>query len=68
VLDDESDAPRAPPSSDEALPVRTLAELERESIERALSAFGGNRRKTAEHLGIGLRTLYEKLKRFDING
>lgn len=66
VLDDEPDPPRTTASRDESAPVRTLAELERESIERALAAFGGNRRKTAEHLGIGLRTLYEKLKRFDI--
>ncbi|MFO0659710.1 MAG: sigma-54 dependent transcriptional regulator [Polyangiaceae bacterium] len=56
------------PNSAPELPLKTLAELERESIEKALAAFGGNRRKTAEHLGIGLRTLYEKLKRFGING
>jgi two-component system response regulator FlrC len=68
VLDDEPEPPRVAASHDETAPVRTLAELERESIERALAAFGGNRRKTAEHLGIGLRTLYEKLKRFDIGG
>ena len=31
---------------------------------KALDAFEGNRRKAADHLGIGLRTLYEKLKRY----
>ena len=51
---------RAPPGPD--LP--TMADAEREAIRRALDAFDGNRRKAADHLGIGLRTLYEKLKRY----
>jgi len=41
----------------------TMAEAEREAIRAALEHFDGNRRKAAEHLGIGLRTLYDKLKR-----
>ncbi len=44
--------------------VTTLDEMEREAIERALAAVGGNRRAAAERLGIGLRTLYDKLKRY----
>ncbi|MDI7267673.1 MAG: sigma-54 dependent transcriptional regulator [Myxococcota bacterium] len=44
----------------------TLAELEREAIRQALAETAGNRRRAAERLGIGLRTLYEKLKQFDI--
>lgn len=44
----------------------TMEEAEQEAIRRALTTFGGNRKKTAEHLGIGLRTLYEKLKRYGI--
>ena len=43
---------------------RTLEELEREAIEAALLRCAGHRRKAAEELGIGLRTLYEKLKRY----
>jgi two-component system response regulator AtoC len=43
----------------------SLAELERLTIERTLAAVGGNRRLAATKLGIGLRTLYEKLKRYD---
>jgi DNA-binding NtrC family response regulator len=31
-----------------------------------LSLVQGNRRKAAERLGIGLRTLYEKLKRYGL--
>ena len=41
-----------------------LDDIEREAIERALAAVGGNRRAAADRLGIGLRTLYDKLKRY----
>jgi DNA-binding NtrC family response regulator len=45
----------------------SLAELERQTILRTLAAVGGNRRLAATKLGIGLRTLYEKLKRYEIH-
>lgn len=44
----------------------TIADLEREAIRRALTGVGGNRRLAAEQLGIGLRTLYERLKRYEL--
>ncbi|MCP4447963.1 MAG: sigma-54-dependent Fis family transcriptional regulator [Myxococcales bacterium] len=44
---------------------QTLQELERVAIERALEATGGSRKEAAARLGIGLRTLYDKLKRYD---
>jgi DNA-binding NtrC family response regulator len=44
----------------------SLADLERQIIQRTLVAVGGNRRLAATKLGIGLRTLYEKLKRYDV--
>jgi DNA-binding NtrC family response regulator len=44
----------------------TMAEIEREAIRRTLEEVGGNRRLAAERLGIGLRTLYDKLKRYEI--
>ncbi|MEO6572292.1 MAG: helix-turn-helix domain-containing protein, partial [Polyangiaceae bacterium] len=44
----------------------SLADLERQTIESTLAAVGGNRRAAAAKLGIGLRTLYEKLKRYGI--
>jgi two-component system response regulator AtoC len=47
--------------------VGSLADLERQTIEQTLAAVGGNRRLAAEKLGIGLRTLYEKLKRYDLH-
>lgn len=51
-------------SSDEP---QSLADLEREAIINALASVDGNRRKAAEILGIGLRTLYDKLKKYDIS-
>ncbi len=41
-----------------------LEDMERETIERTLSAFNGHRERTAKALGIGLRTLGLKLKRW----
>jgi two-component system response regulator AtoC len=53
----------APGSASASAPV-TLDQIEREAIERAIADAGGNRRAAAERLGIGLRTLYEKLKKY----
>jgi DNA-binding NtrC family response regulator len=44
----------------------SLAELERQMILRTLTTVGGNRRVAAIKLGIGLRTLYQKLKRYEL--
>jgi two-component system response regulator AtoC len=44
----------------------TLEAMERNAIERALTQSQGNRRRAAEKLGIGLRTLYDKLKRYGL--
>jgi two-component system response regulator FlrC len=41
-----------------------MEEVERQAIRKALAAVGGNRRLAAERLGIGVRTLYEKLRRY----
>jgi two-component system, NtrC family, response regulator AtoC len=54
----------AGPAAPTAPAAPSLADLEREAIELALAATGGNRREAAERLGIGLRTLYDKLKRY----
>ncbi|MEO1334312.1 MAG: sigma-54 dependent transcriptional regulator, partial [Myxococcota bacterium] len=45
----------------------SLEQVERAAIARALTHCSGNRQRTAERLGIGLRTLYEKLKKFDLS-
>jgi len=43
---------------------RSLEEIQRAHIERALAETGGNRTKAAKLLGIGLRTLQRKLKKY----
>jgi len=44
----------------------SLTDLERQMILATLADVGGNRRLAAKKLGIGLRTLYDKLKRYDL--
>jgi len=44
----------------------SLAEVERRHILAVLDLFSGNRRKTAEALGISSRTLYNKLRDFGL--
>jgi len=44
----------------------TMADVERAAIVRALDEVNGNRRLAAERLGIGVRTLYDKLRRYGI--
>jgi len=47
-------------------PGMTMQDLEREAIGVALREARGNRRRAAEMLGIGERTLYRKLKEYQI--
>jgi two-component system response regulator FlrC len=58
-------APARPAASGPSA-IRPLAELEHDAILAALEHVGGNRRKAAELLGIGERTLYDKLKRYGV--
>lgn len=44
----------------------SLEEIEHEMIKRCLEKFKGNRRKTAEVLNISERTLYRKIKEYEI--
>jgi DNA-binding NtrC family response regulator len=45
-------------------PGMTMAEVEKAAIEAALQEYRGNRRRAAEVLGIGERTLYRKIKTY----
>ena len=47
-------------------PGMTMAEIERAAIQAALAETNGNRRKAAAMLGIGERTMYRKLREYDI--
>ena len=44
----------------------TMADVERAAIEAVLRDTNGNRRRAAERLGIGERTLYRKIKEFQL--
>ena len=43
-----------------------LNELSRQMIERALERNNGNRKKAAEELGISDRTLYRRIKKYNL--
>ena len=47
-------------------PGMTMAEVERATIEAALREYQGNRRRAAEVLAIGERTLYRKIKEYHL--
>jgi two-component system, NtrC family, response regulator AtoC len=66
TADDLALLPDAAGNSESAAPT-TMSEAERDAIVRALSATAGNRRLAAARLGIGLRTLYDKLKRYALD-
>jgi len=48
-------------------PGMSMSDVERAAIDAALRETHGNRRKAAENLGIGERTLYRKLKEYAID-
>lgn len=49
-------------------PGMTMADIERVAIQGALRDTAGNRRKAADLLGIGERTLYRKLREYEGEG
>ncbi|MDE3128617.1 MAG: sigma-54-dependent Fis family transcriptional regulator [Gemmatimonadota bacterium] len=56
-----------PPPNEVVIPAGTkMAEVERRVIEAALRETRGNRRKAADMLGIGERTLYRKIKEYKL--
>lgn len=61
--------PAPPPAQDSTPPPGNevpvpLEELEKRAIGEALTKFDGNKRKTAQALGINERTLYRKIKEY----
>jgi DNA-binding NtrC family response regulator len=63
AADDEVDSLQAP-GVVLFRPGMTMEEVEREAIGAALREVDGNRRRAAEMLGIGERTLYRKIKEY----
>jgi len=56
----------SPENESVELEIKPLEEIERDVIKRALDKFNGNRRKVARVLNISERTLYRKLKEYDL--
>jgi transcriptional regulator with PAS, ATPase and Fis domain len=46
--------------------IKSVEQMERELIAKVLRKVDGNRRKAAQLLGIGERTLYRKIKQYDM--
>ncbi len=46
---------------------RSLEEVERQMIVQALQRYGGKRKPAAEELKISERTLYRKIKEYDLD-
>lgn len=46
----------------------TLAEIERRALIQTLHACKGNRVKTARQLGVSEKTVYNKIKQFNLTG
>jgi DNA-binding NtrC family response regulator len=55
-----------PPNVVTVLPGTKMSDIERAVIEAALKETKGNRRRAAEMLGIGERTLYRKIKEYRV--
>jgi len=63
------DLPLQPPTDEPAsTDPETMAEIEKRAILESLSRNQGDRRKTAEQLGISLRKLQYRLKEFRVTG
>ena len=48
------------------MPARPLEEIEKVFIAETLKLTGGNREQAADLLGIGERTLYRKIKEYQL--
>ncbi|MGD8394388.1 MAG: sigma-54 dependent transcriptional regulator [Candidatus Eiseniibacteriota bacterium] len=48
-------------------PGMTMEEVEREAIRRTLESAGGNRTEASRRLGIGLRTLQRKIRKYGLD-
>jgi two-component system, NtrC family, response regulator HydG len=66
--DGEVDSQSGPARGADNLIGRPFNEIEKYYIERALELTGGKREEAANMLGIGERTLYRKIKEYDLKG
>lgn len=54
-------------SDNDEFEIKPISEMEKELITAALNRFDGNRRNAAQELGISERTLYRKIKDYDLD-
>jgi two-component system response regulator AtoC len=62
-------AENPPPDDPLVVPVRvgdSLEEVERELLVKTLAAFGGNKKLAAAKLGISLKTIYNKIRKYGL--
>ncbi|MBE0596557.1 MAG: sigma-54-dependent Fis family transcriptional regulator [Desulfuromonadales bacterium] len=64
VVDTEPTPPTQPTAGE---PIRSLKEVEKEAIARALAKHGGNISQAATDLAIGRNTLYRKIKEYGLS-
>ena len=62
--EDKSAYPTAPEDEKVGTVGMTMEEIEKEAIGKTLAETGNNKKRAAEMLGIGLRTLYRKLESY----
>jgi DNA-binding NtrC family response regulator len=68
-VEEGGDAKVRPEKETVNFPVGTdMAQVERDMIRKTLQHVGGNRKKAAQLLGIGERTLYRKIQMYGLNG
>lgn len=65
-LPDESDINNISGSQLGSETTSTMEEMEKALIEKALDETGGNRKEAAKQLGIGERTLYRKISKYNL--
>jgi DNA-binding NtrC family response regulator len=66
AVDEHLDGPLPVARVSPISPVISIPQSERQTIEKALMATGGERRRAARLLGIGRTTLYRKMKQYGI--
>jgi two-component system response regulator HydG len=54
------------PGTEEAGPIRSIADMERDALEKLLRQYAGDTARAADILGIDRSTLYRKVKRWGI--
>ena len=69
VINPVTISPASPPTldTDYEEQILSIAEMEKKMIQKALEKYNGRRKEAATELGISERTLYRKIKEYDID-